>query len=219
MRALAVIEYENTPSGAKREMYTAVVEKRWSNLLQSTLCLLTVFLFPILKLIPQSVLSGTFLYMGVSGFYGNGLWERIGCMLMQKERRPDFLFVRSVRWRKVVWYTAIQFAAVCVIFLVSFNLFMPEGSPPIAVAFPLFIAVLIPIREHWIPTMFTTADLGILDPSSESAEDMAQKEEEYERTRPPLDPDDLFLAAHSRFHSLPVIQGTSRLQRARSDPL
>jgi hypothetical protein len=67
VRALAVIEYEATPSGAKREIYAAVVEKRWSNFLQSTMCLLTVFLFPVIKLIPQSVLSGTFLYMGVSG--------------------------------------------------------------------------------------------------------------------------------------------------------
>jgi hypothetical protein len=57
VRALAVVEYEDTPGG-KREVYTAVVEKRWSNLLQSVLVLITAFLFPMLKLIPQAVLSG-----------------------------------------------------------------------------------------------------------------------------------------------------------------
>jgi MFS superfamily sulfate permease-like transporter len=57
VRALAVVEYEDTPGG-KREVYTAVVEKRWSNLLQSVLVLITAFLFPVLKLIPQAVLSG-----------------------------------------------------------------------------------------------------------------------------------------------------------------
>jgi boron transporter len=66
VRALAIIEYEDSSSG-KREVYTSVVEKRWSNFLQSIMCLLTVFLFPIIKAVPQSVLSGTFLYMGVSG--------------------------------------------------------------------------------------------------------------------------------------------------------
>lgn len=66
-----MIEYEDTPGG-RREVYAAVVEKRWSNLLQSILCVVTVFLFPMLKLIPQAVLAGTFLYMGASGY------ERLG---------------------------------------------------------------------------------------------------------------------------------------------
>ena len=66
VRSLAVVEYVDTPGG-KREVYASVVEKRWSALLQSILVLLTVFLFPLLKLIPQAVLSGTFLYMGASG--------------------------------------------------------------------------------------------------------------------------------------------------------
>jgi hypothetical protein len=140
-------------------------------------------------------------------------------MLMQKQRRPDFVFVRSVRWRKVVRYTAIQFVAVSLIFLVSFNFFMPEGSPPVAVAFPLFIAVLIPLRELWLPTLFSEADLAVLDPPSDQAEDLAQKEEDYERTKPPLDPEDSFRANHSWFHSLPRVQGAVRsLHRATSDP-
>ena len=65
-RSLAIIEYIDTPGG-KREVYKAVVEKRWSAFIQSVLVLLTVFLFPLLKLIPQAILSGTFLYMGASG--------------------------------------------------------------------------------------------------------------------------------------------------------
>ena len=68
VRALAVVDYEEAAPGMRRrEVYTGVVEKRWSNLLQSLLCLLTVLLFPIIKLIPQAVLAGTFLYMGASG--------------------------------------------------------------------------------------------------------------------------------------------------------
>ena len=67
VRALATVDYEETPAG-QREIYHSVVEKRWSNLFQSIMCLLTLFLFPIIKTIPESVLAGTFLYMGASGY-------------------------------------------------------------------------------------------------------------------------------------------------------
>lgn len=200
VRALAVVEYEDTPGG-KREVYAGVVEKRWSNLLQSVMCLLTVFAFPVLKTIPQSVLSGTFLYMGVSGFYGNGLYDRLCCMLMQPARRPDFDFVVAVPWRQVERYTLLQFSSVVLIFFVSFNFFMPEGSAPVAVLFPLFIAVLIPLREQWVPTKFAASELAVLDPSNEDAEDLAQKEAAEDRTKPPLEPGDVFKA--DRFTPIP----------------
>jgi len=176
VRALARVEYEDG-AGGKREVYAGVVEKRWSNLLQSLLCLLTVFAFPILKAIPQAVLSGTFLYMGASGFYGNGLFDRLSCMLMQAEKRPDFDFVKFVAWPQVSFYTMVQFSAVVTIFLVSFNFFMPEGSAPIAVLFPVVIAVLIPVRERWISKKFTPEELNYLDPP-DGGDDDADGEEE-----------------------------------------
>ena len=192
VRALAKLDYEDSPGG-KREVYRGVVEKRWFNLLQSIMCLLTVFLYPLIKCIPVSVLSGTFLYMGASGFYGNGLFDRLSCMAMEANRRPDFAFVERVPWDQVAYYTKIQAAAVVLIFFVSFNFFLPESGPPIAVVFPLIIAVLIPLRESWLPTQFTEAQLAVLDPGTQ-AEDAASKQEAYARTRPSLPPDALLQA-------------------------
>lgn len=187
VRALAVVEAIDTPGG-KREVYAAVVEKRWSNLLQSLLIVVTVFLFPALKLIPQGVLAGTFLYMGASGFLGNGLYERLGLLRMQAIRRPAFEFLEFVPFPQVVKYTLIQFAAVTLTFFVSFNFFMPEGSASIAIIFPLLIAALIPIRERILPQYFTELELRHLDPPPDAAEgdpeDNAQGDAENVQTEP-----------------------------------
>merc|ERR1711988_820319 len=68
VRALATIEnIHDCGSGITKEVYRKVEEKRWSNFLQSALCLVTLLIMPIISMIPHAVLSGTFLYMGVSG--------------------------------------------------------------------------------------------------------------------------------------------------------
>eukprot|EP00658_Telonema_sp_P-2_P071050 TRINITY_DN60381_c0_g1_i1.p1 TRINITY_DN60381_c0_g1~~TRINITY_DN60381_c0_g1_i1.p1 ORF type:complete len:610 (+),score=124.44 TRINITY_DN60381_c0_g1_i1:374-2203(+) len=176
VRSLATIEEEEF-EGVKRERYSNVLETRWSALFQSALCFLTLFLFEALGTIPQAVLAGTFLYMGVSGLPGNELWDRLQCLAMQPGLRPDFGFVRELEWPKVVYYTLIQLLSVVVIFLVSFNFFV--DSPPIAVTFPLLIAVLIPVRTKLLPMWFTEFELDNLDRVDE-AEDIS--EVAYEHT-------------------------------------
>mmetsp|Transcript_5042 Transcript_5042/g.11855 ORF Transcript_5042/g.11855 Transcript_5042/m.11855 type:complete len:618 (-) Transcript_5042:282-2135(-) len=187
VRALAVVEYEDTPGG-RREVYAAVVEKRWSNLIQSVLCLITIFLFPLLKLIPQAVLAGTFLYMGASGFFGNALWDRFNCMLMEAKRRPDYDFVTKVGWPQVRKYTLLQLFSVALIFFVAFNFFMPEGSPSVAVVFPVIIAILIPLREFWIPTEWEPEELLVLDPPADASADPPADEETNSGPEAPEEP-------------------------------
>lgn len=233
VRALAVVECIDTPGG-KTEVYTAVVEKRWSNLLQSILIFITVLLFPVLKLIPQAVLSGIFIYMGASGFIGNGLFERLGLLFMQAERRPAFKFLDFVPFPQVVEYTLIQATAVLIIFVVSFNFFLNEGAPSIAIVFPLLIAALIPIRERFLPTRFSEMELNHLDPPAEVAEDLAQKTSDYDRTKPSLTSQDLGLfQSFERFRAItsmrrreeaiaPTVseeeEGAPRLQRSNTAP-
>jgi hypothetical protein len=229
VRALAVVEYVDAPGG-KREVYTAVAEKRWSNLLQSVLVLITVLVYPVLKLIPQAVLSGTFIYMGASGFLGNGLFDRLQLLGMQAERRPAFEFLEFVSFAQVVRYTLLQLTAVLIIFVVSFNFFLPEGSPSIAIVFPLLIAALIPIRERCLPTKFTEAELLHLDPLPEIAEDLAQKEADYDRTKPLLTAEDLgMFQSFERFRAISSLRRRTevaspelvapRLERSSTAPL
>ncbi len=81
------------------EVYRRVEEKRWSNLLQSALCLASFGCFSVLSMLPRAVLFGTFLYMGVSGFDGNDLFERACCLFMDPSHRPDFSWARSTNVR------------------------------------------------------------------------------------------------------------------------
>jgi hypothetical protein len=125
--------------------------------------------------------------MGASGFFGNGLFDRLNLFGMQAERRPAYEFLKFAPFSQVVKYTLIQLTAVLVIFLVSFNFFLPEGSPSVAIAFPLLIAILIPIRERCMPTQFAAAELLHLDPPPKVDEDLVDvsvKTAETDRTKP-----------------------------------
>uniref|UniRef100_A0A803QDQ0 Bicarbonate transporter-like transmembrane domain-containing protein n=1 Tax=Cannabis sativa TaxID=3483 RepID=A0A803QDQ0_CANSA len=54
-----------------------VNKQRLSNLLQSLLVAASVFVVPLIKLIPTSLLWGYFAYMAIDNLPGNQFWERI----------------------------------------------------------------------------------------------------------------------------------------------
>ena len=54
-----------------------VLEQRMSNLIQSALIALTLFLSPVIKLPPRAVLWGYFLFMAIESFPGNQFIHRI----------------------------------------------------------------------------------------------------------------------------------------------
>jgi hypothetical protein len=155
------------------ERYRRVEETRWSNLLQSSLCLLlSLFLRPVLRLIPSCVLSGILLYMGVSCVQGSELLDRTLCLFMEESRRPDFRWTRGKPpWRLVKIYTIVQLLCTAVIFSISSNLFLGRSGPPISVFFPLFVAILVPIREKLLSRYFSAEELYILDSTIRRSEE------------------------------------------------
>jgi hypothetical protein len=162
VRALATIENING-----KEVYRKVEEKRWSNFLQSVLCLVTLLIMPVISMIPHAVLNGTFLYMGVTGLGDNGLFDRACGMFMDSTRRPALWDegTKQPDWvQQVRRYTLTQLACVTVIFVISLNCFLGLNGPPISITFPFFIAALVPIREKLLPTFLTAEELEILDP-------------------------------------------------------
>ena len=169
VRALATIENIDG-----KEVYRKVEEKRWSNFLQSALCLVTLLIMPIISMIPKAVLSGTFLYMGVSGLGDNGLFDRACGMLMEPSRRPVLWLGGTEKpdWaQQVTRYTLTQLACVTVIFIISLNCFLGLNGPPISIAFPFFIAALVAIREKILPKFLSEEELEILDPFDPTEED------------------------------------------------
>ena len=162
-RALANCKIEAAGNGQTREVFSDVVETRWSNLLQSLGVLLSVFALPALACIPSGCLDGTFLFLGMAGFGGNGLWERSWLVLTQPSLRPDNVPYMRIPWRKTRLYTVIQLAFVICVFILA-------KLPFVAVLFPLLIAVLIPFRMYALPRWFTQEELDALDPPEDASD-------------------------------------------------
>jgi hypothetical protein len=173
-RALATITLQPREGGGHTEVFSHVVETRWSNLLQSVAVLCTVFALPALAIIPQGCLDGVFLFLGMAGFAGNDLWERAWLLFQKKEMRRPAHAGSGVRFRKIRSYTIIQLGFVVCVFVLA-------KLPFVAVAFPLLIAVLIPVRLYLLPKFYSPEELHNLDPDPPEMPD----EHPPRRTQPP----------------------------------
>ncbi|KDP37147.1 hypothetical protein JCGZ_06203 [Jatropha curcas] len=139
-----------------------VNEQRVSNLLQSLLVAGSVCAMPAIKLIPTSVLWGYFAYMAIDSLPGNQFWERILLLFVMPGRRYKVLervhasFVESVPFKYTAIFTLIQL----VYFLVCFGV---TWVPIAGVLFPLPFFILIWIRQHIFPKLFSPHHLRELD--------------------------------------------------------
>ena len=50
-----------------------------------------IFIQPVIKTIPRSVLWGFFIYMGLEALEGSQLWERIQLLIADKHELPKLL--------------------------------------------------------------------------------------------------------------------------------
>ena len=184
-----------------------VLEQRVSNLLQSGLMMLVLCLPTVLSLIPRAVLSGVFLYMGITGLAENQLYHRIKLIISDRSRADDSFSVamETIRtdksnkrlsvsatqisltpmaatngavtnvsaWRQwcrvnelgpestsltymtIYVFTAIQAGCFGIVYGITWT--------PAAVAFPLFILFLIPLRQLILPKLFSLRQLAFLD--------------------------------------------------------
>ncbi|XP_065865175.1 boron transporter 4-like [Euphorbia lathyris] len=139
-----------------------VNEQRLSNLLQSLLVAASIFAMPAIKLIPTSVLWGYFAYMAIDSLPGNQFWERVLLLFITPGRRYKVLeavhasFVESVPFKYTAVFTLIQL----VYFLVCFGV---TWIPIAGVLFPLPFFLLIGIRQHILPKLFSPHYLRELD--------------------------------------------------------
>ncbi len=115
-----------------------VLENRVSNLSVHLLIALSLLFLPLLAYVPMAVLFGVFLFMGVGSLGGNQFADRLGMWLMAPKRSPKTHYLRVVPTRNVHGYTAIQLTCLAVLWVVK--------STVIGIAFPFFVALLVPVR-------------------------------------------------------------------------
>ena len=115
----------------------------------------------LLREIPMAVLYGLFLYMGIGSMRGSQFFERLRLWLVDPARVPADHFARAVPPKVTHLFTAVQLACLVCLWLVK--------TSPIGILFPLFIALLVPVRELVVRRM-EPAHVRVLD-ADETVED------------------------------------------------
>jgi len=164
VRALADVKDETAADGTRRAVMTGVRENRVTGVLIHLLIGGSIFVFPWMTRngveIPMAVLFGLFLYMGVTSLTGNQMFDRLKLWMMDPKLYPETHYLKRVKRRDVHIFTAIQFVALGVLWAVK--------TSALAMLFPLFIALLVPLRLV-LPKFLDSASLHSLD-SEEDAD-------------------------------------------------
>lgn len=148
-----------------------VKEQRVSGLLISVSVGLSVFMAPILRIIPLSILYGVFFYMGIVSISGvqflhrlNSRWfknyvlllKRVFCFRIRLLFTPTKYhgtepYVQRVPTWKMHIFTSVQILALCVLWTVKSSRF--------SLALPFVLLLMIPLKQK-ISTYFTATEMA-----------------------------------------------------------
>lgn len=156
LRALAVFE-DVVDDGQSRESIVHVMENRVTGLAIHGLIGGTLLVLPFLEYIPMATLYGIFLFMGFSSLRGLQFMDRIGFLLMNSKLYPINHYTRRVPTKTIHLFTLVQ--VVCLVVLCIINV---APSETLRILFPVFIAMLVPIR-FLLNRFFDTTHLAFLD--------------------------------------------------------
>lgn len=171
---------EKLPDGT----FVSVHETRLSNLGIHTLVLITIFALDVLKLIPVPVLYGVFLFMGLVSLGSNQFWGRMMMFFMQPSKYPVQPYTQYMAPKRMHLFTAIQ-----LFFFAS--LYVVKSIKAIAIAFPILIALCIPVRIYLLPKIFNEDELILIDSDPNTVKMwIANKEQEEEHLLGDEDGDD-----------------------------
>ncbi len=162
VRSLATVEEVVGPGGQTRDRVIYVRENRLTGLAIHLLIGLSLLLLPLLKTIPMAVLYGLFLFMGVVSITGNQFLERLSLWLRDPTLYPETHYIRRVPRRKIHAFTLLQLSCLVVLWFVK--------SSPLGIFFPVFIAMLVPVRLL-AGRYFSTGHLAVLDAEEEPEEE------------------------------------------------
>ena len=138
VRSLATSEEAVSGDGERHDRIIHIRENRISALAIHVMLGLSLLLLGVLKMVPMAVLYGLFLFMGVVSMKGNQLFERLSLWAMDSDLYPPTHYIRRVPNRKIHIFTAIQLLCLVILWVTK--------ASAIGILFPLFIALLVPVR-------------------------------------------------------------------------
>ncbi len=157
--------------GETRERIKEVRENRLSALLVHVLIGASLLILPVINLIPNAVLFGLFLYMGIATLGGNDFFNRIRLWITDPNLYPKIHYIRTVPLKTIHIFTALQLLGLVSLWILKTS---KIGSFPLGILFPFLIALLVPFRLL-IGRYFSAEHLEALD-SEESEEEISQQE-------------------------------------------
>ncbi|VDD89631.1 unnamed protein product [Enterobius vermicularis] len=149
------LQSETSAPGEKAQ-FLGVKEQRLTAVIAHILIGLSVFLTPIIKLVPLPVLIGVFLYMGVVSMLGLQFVQRIAMLFMPIKYQPDYPWVRTVRMKRVHLFTFVQILSIVGLFAVKY-------AKKISMMFPLMLVFMVILRMFLLEKLFTHQELQSLD--------------------------------------------------------
>ncbi|MGY8770528.1 MAG: PTS sugar transporter subunit IIA [Pirellulales bacterium] len=159
VRSLATVEEVTQAGGHSHERIIHVRENRVTGFAIHLLLGCSLLLLPFLKEIPMAVLYGLFLFMGVVSMSGNQFFERLSLWLKDPALYPATHYIRRVpRWT-IHCFTLLQLACLAILWMV-------KSSSSIGILFPVFIALLVPVRML-ASKIFSEEHLEALDAEEE----------------------------------------------------
>ncbi|XP_053206492.1 solute carrier family 4 member 11-like [Panonychus citri] len=157
-RSLADIE-ERVENGCVKQVVVYVRETRITGIIAHILIGLSLYLIPYpLTYIPVPVLDGLFLYCAFASLRGNSFYERFLLLITEQNSYPPNHYIRRSPQKYIHYFTFIQIAQLAI--LCFFGFF---GSPYVQMAFPIVIALLIPIRHLIVPKIIPAKYLRAID--------------------------------------------------------
>ncbi len=156
--ALATVEERVRVDGSSVEQIIEVREQRVTGVLIHVLIGLSILILPWMKNVgievPMAALFGLFLYMGATSLGGNQFYERLRLWVMDPHHYPLTSYVRRVSIKRIHLFTVFQLFGLVVLWAVK--------ASDLALLFPLFIALLIPLRLA-LNRVFEDSELEYLD--------------------------------------------------------
>mmetsp|Transcript_49253 Transcript_49253/g.88570 ORF Transcript_49253/g.88570 Transcript_49253/m.88570 type:complete len:582 (+) Transcript_49253:99-1844(+) len=175
--SLTTYDVKQLPEG-ERKVPAKVVEQRATNFLIHVLIGLALFLAPVLKFLPRSVLQGVFFYMGIASLTGNNLFDRLQLwMIWDSTKYPQYHYIQKLPINRVHFYTFVQ--VICLAILYGL-----KAIKETSVVFPFFMASLAIIRKA-MKYIFTAEELELLDGHPDWDED-EQVEKALSTAKPDL---------------------------------
>ena len=164
-----------------KESVNFVRETRLTAVLAHIFIGVSIYAVPVpLTSIPKPVLDGLFLFLGLSGLYGNQFFERMLLVLTEQvfqkfrsfktekinifnqinfqDAYPPNHYVRRVPQRQIHIFTLCQFVQLIILALIGFYPY-----PYLKMIFPIIILLLMPIRHMIIPKIVPEKYLRAMD--------------------------------------------------------